>query len=107
MDVNLRGTVFLTQAVVKAMLSANEVQFPRSIITISSVSSVMTSPERLDYCISKAGLTAFVQGLALRADRQGRLHIPVNLGPANTLQQDLPGSTTRVGRAVVRIRAAR
>ncbi len=66
MDVNLRGTVFFTQAVVKAMLVANEVQFPRSIITISSVSSVMTSPERLDYCISKAGLTAFVQGLALR-----------------------------------------
>jgi len=64
--VNLRGTVFFTQAVVKAMLAANEVHFPRSIITISSVSSVMTSPERLDYCISKAGLTAFVQGLALR-----------------------------------------
>lgn len=66
MDVNLRGTVFFTQAVVKAMLAADEVLFPRSIVTISSVSSVMTSPERLDYCISKAGLTAFVQGLALR-----------------------------------------
>ena len=66
MGVNLRGTVFFTQAVVKAMLAATEVCFPRSIITISSVSSVMTSPERLDYCISKAGLTAFVQGLALR-----------------------------------------
>ena len=26
----------------------------------------MTSPERLDYCISKAGLSAFTQGLALR-----------------------------------------
>lgn len=64
--VNLRGTVFFTQAVVKAMLAATEVRFPRSIVTISSVSSVMTSPERLDYCISKAGLTAFVQGLALR-----------------------------------------
>ena len=66
MDVNLRGTVFFTQAVVKAMLAATEVRFSRSIVTISSVSSVMTSPERLDYCISKAGLTAFVQGLALR-----------------------------------------
>ncbi|MBC2883931.1 3-ketoacyl-ACP reductase [Ochrobactrum sp. CM-21-5] len=66
MNVNLRGTVFFTQAVVKAMLSAAEVPFSRSITTISSVSSVMTSPERLDYCISKAGLSAFVQGLALR-----------------------------------------
>ena len=66
MGVNLRGTVFFTQAVVKAMLSASEVPFSRSIVTISSVSSVMASPERLDYCISKAGLSAFVQGLALR-----------------------------------------
>ncbi|NKX15619.1 SDR family oxidoreductase [Ochrobactrum pseudogrignonense] len=48
------------------MLAVTDVRFPRSIVTISSVSSVMTSPERLDYCISKAGLTAFVQGLALR-----------------------------------------
>lgn len=66
MNVNLRGTVFFTQAVVRAMLAAAEVPFARSITTISSVSSVMTSPERLDYCISKAGLSAFVQGLALR-----------------------------------------
>ncbi|MBB5700497.1 NAD(P)-dependent dehydrogenase (short-subunit alcohol dehydrogenase family) [Ochrobactrum daejeonense] len=66
MGVNLRGTVFFTQAAVKAMLAAGDVRFPRSIVTISSVSSVMSSPERLDYCISKAGLTAFVQGLALR-----------------------------------------
>lgn len=66
MGVNLRGTVFFTQAVVKAMLATGEVRFSRGIVTISSVSSVMTSPERLDYCISKAGLTAFTQGLALR-----------------------------------------
>jgi len=66
MGVNLRGTVFFTQAIVKAMLAVTDVRFPRSIVTISSVSSVMSSPERLDYCISKAGLTAFVQGLALR-----------------------------------------
>lgn len=66
MSVNLRGTVFFTQAIVRAMLAVTDVRFPRSIVTISSVSSVMSSPERLDYCISKAGLTAFVQGLALR-----------------------------------------
>lgn len=66
MGVNLRGTVFFTQTIVKAMLAVTDVRFPRSIVTISSVSSVMSSPERLDYCISKAGLTAFVQGLALR-----------------------------------------
>ncbi|MBN9046032.1 MAG: 3-ketoacyl-ACP reductase [Rhizobiales bacterium] len=70
MQVNLRGTVFFTQSVARAMLAAAPV-FPRSIVTISSVSSVMTSPERFDYCISKAGLTAFVQGLALRLAEAG------------------------------------
>ena len=64
-DTNLRGTVFFTQAVVKAML-ATGVSGPRSVINITSVSAAMTSPERLDYCISKAGLAAFSQGLALR-----------------------------------------
>jgi 3-oxoacyl-[acyl-carrier protein] reductase len=63
--VNLRGTVFFTQAVLKVMLEA-PAAVPRSIINITSVSAAMTSPERLDYCMSKAGLAAFSQGLALR-----------------------------------------
>ncbi|WP_428425928.1 3-ketoacyl-ACP reductase [Pararhizobium sp.] len=62
---NLRGTVFFTQAVVKAML-AGPSNGPRSVVNITSVSATMSSPERLDYCISKAGLAAFSQGLALR-----------------------------------------
>lgn len=62
---NLRGTVFFTQAVVKAML-AGGANGPRSVVNITSVSAAMSSPERLDYCMSKAGLAAFSQGLALR-----------------------------------------
>lgn len=62
---NLRGTVFFTQAVVKAMLAAGS-GAKRSVINITSVSATMSSPERLDYCMSKAGLAAFSQGLALR-----------------------------------------
>ncbi len=69
-DVNLRGTVFFTQAVVKAMLATQAVA-PRSIINITSVSAAMSSPERLDYCMSKAGLAAFTQGLALRLAETG------------------------------------
>ena len=62
---NLRGTIFFTQAAVRAMLRlASSGQ--RTIINVTSVSAAMTSPERLDYCISKAGLSAFTQGLALR-----------------------------------------
>lgn len=63
---NLRGTVFFTQAVLKAMLHSKQVVGPRSIINITSVSAGLTSPERLDYCMTKAGLAAFSQGLALR-----------------------------------------
>jgi NAD(P)-dependent dehydrogenase (short-subunit alcohol dehydrogenase family) len=62
---NLRGTVFLSQAVAKAMLSA-PTGSARSIITITSVSAEMASPERADYCVSKAGLSMWVKNLALR-----------------------------------------
>jgi NAD(P)-dependent dehydrogenase (short-subunit alcohol dehydrogenase family) len=72
MSTNLRGTVFFTQAVVKAMLvSGATPPHARSIINITSVSAEATSPERLDYCISKAGLAAFSQGLALRLAESG------------------------------------
>ncbi|MDG3579108.1 3-ketoacyl-ACP reductase [Rhizobium sp. YJ-22] len=68
---NLRGTVFFTQAVVKAMLGRPEGDTYRSIINITSVSASLSSPERLDYCISKTGLAAFSQGLALRLAEDG------------------------------------
>jgi NAD(P)-dependent dehydrogenase (short-subunit alcohol dehydrogenase family) len=64
-SVNLRGTVFLSQAVAKAML-AKPSDHPRSIVTITSVSAEMASPERPDYCVSKAGLSMWVKNLALR-----------------------------------------
>ncbi|MBW9062949.1 3-ketoacyl-ACP reductase [Rhizobium herbae] len=67
---NLRGTVFFTQAVVKAMLAAGS-EARRSVINITSVSATMSSPERLDYCVTKAGLAAFSQGLALRLAETG------------------------------------
>jgi 3-oxoacyl-[acyl-carrier protein] reductase len=70
-DVNLRGTVFFTQAVLRAMLAQANTGLPRSIINITSVSAEMTSPERLDYCMTKAALAAFTQGLALRLADQG------------------------------------
>ncbi|CAN7348215.1 3-ketoacyl-ACP reductase [Mesorhizobium sp. LjRoot246] len=65
LGINLRGTVFLSQAVAKAMLAAPG-DHPKSIITITSVSAEMASPERPDYCISKAGLSMWVKNLTLR-----------------------------------------
>ena len=67
---NLRGTIFFTQAVLRTMLATTG-GHPRSIVNITSVSAVMSSPERLDYCITKAGLSAFSQGLALRLAETG------------------------------------
>lgn len=65
MDVNLRGTFFFTQAVVKHMLQT-EAHSERSIITVSSVSAEMASIERAEYCLSKAGLGMLTRLLALR-----------------------------------------
>lgn len=70
MSVNLRGTVFLTQAAVKAMLAGKDSQ-PRTIVNITSVSAEMASPERADYCISKAGLAMWTKVLALRLAGEG------------------------------------
>ena len=70
LDVNLRGTVFLTQSVARAMLAAPAKE-GRSIITITSVSAEFASPERPDYCVSKAGLSMWVKNLALRLAADG------------------------------------
>jgi 3-oxoacyl-[acyl-carrier protein] reductase len=70
MNTNLRGTVFFTQAVARAMLTHVSPQ-RRSIQFITSVSSTVASPERLDYCMSKAGLGMFARGLALRLASEG------------------------------------
>lgn len=70
-SVNLRGTIFFTQAVVKAMLQADVPKNARSIVNITSVSASLSSPERLDYCVTKAGLSTFTQGLALRLAETG------------------------------------
>lgn len=65
LSINLRGTVFLSQAVARAML-ATPTDHPRSIVTVTSISAEAASPDRPDYCVSKAGLSMWVKNLALR-----------------------------------------
>ena len=65
MGVNLRGAIFLCQAAARHMVAAKSAN-PRAIILITSVSADLASPERAEYCISKAGLSMFAKTLALR-----------------------------------------
>jgi 3-oxoacyl-[acyl-carrier protein] reductase len=71
LGVNLRGTLFLTQAVARWMLAHPAPAAARSIVHVTSVSAALASPERLDYCIAKAGLAMWSQGLALRLAPEG------------------------------------
>ncbi|MFT3989325.1 3-ketoacyl-ACP reductase [Aestuariivirga sp.] len=72
LGVNLRGTFFLTQAVARRMTARPRIGGQvRAIIVISSVSAVMASPERGEYCISKSALPMVVQLFALRLAEHG------------------------------------
>ncbi|MCX5497691.1 3-ketoacyl-ACP reductase [Kaistia dalseonensis] len=104
--VNLRGTLFLTQAVTKRML-ARQAVLPRAVVTVSSVSAALASPERTDYCISKAGLAMFVQNLALRLAktdigvfevRPGVIRTDMTAGVAGKYDRLIEGGLVPAGR---------
>jgi NAD(P)-dependent dehydrogenase (short-subunit alcohol dehydrogenase family) len=65
LGINLTGAFFLAQQVAKGMLATTSPHY-RSITFITSVSAQMASPERADYCISKAAAAMAAQTLALR-----------------------------------------
>jgi len=82
MNVNLRGPLFLTQAVVNQMLNHKSV--PKGphpmIIFITSISAALSSPERAEYCISKAGLSMAAQLFADRLAPEGVLVYEIRPG---------------------------
>jgi len=65
LEVNLRGTFFLTQAIARHM-AASTCEHPRAIVTVSSVSAGMASIERGEYCLSKSALGMLTKLFALR-----------------------------------------
>ncbi|HEX6012905.1 MAG TPA: 3-ketoacyl-ACP reductase [Geminicoccaceae bacterium] len=71
LDVNLRGTFFLTQRTARLMLERSSAGSPRSIVFVSSVSATMASIERGEYCLSKAALAMAVKLFALRLAADG------------------------------------
>lgn len=70
MNINLRGPVFFAQKVAREMiwLKGQLQEYNPSIIFITSVSAELSSPNRTEYCISKAGFsmasTVFADRLA-------------------------------------------
>lgn len=73
---NLQGPYFLTQAVANWMVEQKKADatFEGCIINVGSISATVVSPNRGDYCISKAGIGMMTQ---LFAARLGEFQIPV------------------------------
>lgn len=68
MDINLKGTFFLTQAVAKLMIEQKQ---RGKIINISSLSAYAVSLNRGEYCLSKAGISMLTKLFAIRLSSHG------------------------------------
>lgn len=76
MDINTKGTLFLTQAVANEMIKNPPENGIRGYIcNTSSLSAYTSSVNRGEYCISKAGVSMITK---LFADRLAEYGIPVN-----------------------------
>src|SRR6185295_9608619 len=73
---NLQGPYFLTQAIVRDQVERRRIDpsFEASVVFITSVSAEMASPNRGEYCVSKAGLSMAARLFAARLAEHG---IPV------------------------------
>ncbi len=73
---NLQGPYFLTQALAREMVQRRrtEPEFRATIVFVTSVSAEMASPNRGEYCVSKAGLAMATKLFAARLAPEG---IPV------------------------------
>ncbi len=71
--INLQGPYFLTQAVARWMieLASHIEDYHPIIINISSISAFSSSPNRGEYCVSKAGLSMATKLFADRLAPQG------------------------------------
>lgn len=74
MNINTKGTMFLTQLAANEMIK-NEGDQKGSIVNISSLSAYTSSTNRGEYCISKAGVSMITK---LFADRLAEYGIMVN-----------------------------
>lgn len=76
-DVNLRGTFFLSQTVARAMIadeSRHHDGVYRSILIVSSIAAEMVSVDRAQYNITKAGVSMVAKVLGVRLAAEG-IHV--------------------------------
>jgi 3-oxoacyl-[acyl-carrier protein] reductase len=75
MNINLKGPVFFAQKIAREMIWMKQqiVEYNPVIVFITSVSSVLSSTNRAEYCISKAGLSMATTVFADRLSREGIL----------------------------------
>ena len=71
LNINLRGSFFLTQAIARRMLTDAAPAWHRSIVNITSVSAEVVSVSRGEYCISKAGASMMTKLYAVRLAESG------------------------------------
>ena len=73
LGINLRGTFFLTQEIARRMAAQENASF-RAVVFITSISAEVSSVNRGEYCMSKAGLS---MAATLFADRLAEYGIRV------------------------------
>jgi len=73
MAINLRGPLFFSQAVAKRMIKQVKAGASSKpvMVFITSISANTASPSRVEYCVSKAGLSMVAQTLAVRMAEYG------------------------------------
>lgn len=93
MKINLQGPYFLTQACANWMIEqkAAHDSFAGCIINVGSISATVVSPNRGDYCISKAGLGMMS---SLFAARLGEYSIPVYEIRPGIIKTDMTSGVT-------------
>jgi NAD(P)-dependent dehydrogenase (short-subunit alcohol dehydrogenase family) len=93
MAVNLKGPFFLTQRVANAMIELGRegIVTQPTIVNIGSISAYTSSPNRGEYCISKAGMGMMT---ALFADRLAEYGINVYEVRPGIIETDMTSAVT-------------
>jgi NAD(P)-dependent dehydrogenase (short-subunit alcohol dehydrogenase family) len=86
MNINLKGPVFFAQKIAREMIWLSQMiqDYKPRIVFVSSVSAYMSSPNRGEYCISKAGLSMATTVFADKLSEQGIIVFEVRPGIIQT-----------------------